>query len=779
MAKSKSRRFIPLEALSEDKGTYNRILDILTRNGINASSDVMLGVSASGNIKYRYPTDPANIQIIPKAKMGSSAAEVITSALNKASSPSYIAPAIYIKMVDRALPAEDMARLFPDICEQLEANNLAFYYEQSGILKALTPAGNGMFKERTLSNHDKGNRMAKVVRKVMDGEITVQEQAARVFSRKEEVKILEETFFREENASLERAALMYAKIDDNILYVYMCDPYNLYQKKILAQYDLLVEDACIDRDILREKVLSLLPEAVKEHNAIAESHLNAAADKLLCESLADYLRRFPGVKKAKVCGCKVSLTTAFGNVSMDTPVHFRAGTIEKLFERKIINQFGTVLYEKNISSQQAVEDEMVFQTDLIKKSLYISYGTGSTGLFARLKKEFDRITGLYSPVFSTLYDGDYFKPRELTISSVPIRYDLDNGSCLIDTPSAYVRGDLDGTVKGRPGEKLENYLHERTLKRCVKAMDIFSDALQQGGLKASYLSGDGILRGKTQLEIRHKNGIILKDWDGPDYKESIPAFRKYTRDWTAEILRQIREEDEEREQHLRRLLGPHVNNYLSRAIALLVCKNEPYIKEDSVIKNLRGLKERGYSRVTGIPESRCYNLIPTQEMEDLISNMAHDGTVSTRQLTGPYGGFFILRPTAMARALLQTAPYTDKEPELLYQEALDSPVTDDREAETVFEYLSAQAGPPELNWFFALLNLCYAHGFVCRDFNQYISSFASAPKEFLDYVRMQKGMDRDPVAKKVMAEITKRRRKIKDTVSLKTEGERNVEKEEG
>lgn len=150
----------------------------------------------------------------------------------------------------------------------------------------------------------------------------------------------------------------------------------------------------------------------------------------------------------------------------------------------------------------------------------------------------------------------------------------------------------------------------------------------------------------SEYEIKPEDSITsakLKKW----FKQARNEYQ--------EEQRKIKEEKYDKIRALKSYSSLLCNDAL-RAIA----KNEHYITETAIIKNLRGMAQTLNSRVEDIENSGKYETLTNEEIQSAIQQLLRDKLIYEKELKGTYGRFDILKLEDKANEIFST-PFKETE----------------------------------------------------------------------------------------------------------------------
>ena len=94
----------------------------------------------------------------------------------------------------------------------------------------------------------------------------------------------------------------------------------------------------------------------------------------------------------------------------------------------------------------------------------------------------------------------------------------------------------------------------------------------------------------------------------------------------------------------------------------LIIKNEQYITENAVVKNLRGMMQTLQSRIDDVENSGKYGLLTTDEVQKAINILNDEEIIFKKEIKGTYDWFDILKPCDIAKDILSVTYRTKKKP---------------------------------------------------------------------------------------------------------------------
>ena len=294
---------------------------------------------------------------------------------------------------------------------------------------------------------------------------------------------------------------------------------------------------------------------------------------------------------------------------------------------------------------------------------------------------------------------------------------------------------------------------EAGMKRFQSAVDFFKEAVSRSGLDIRYFDGKGILYGDTTVNVCLSEDSVQYKWETPLYKDGLVKWKKETARNIKAAIEAAKKREEEEKQQARNILGRLTGDFIAKDAAFFIEKNQGYITKNAVVNYLRGLKQTFGGKIIETDAGGRYKQISSKDVELVIDRMLTDEVIYARILKGTYGQFAILKPTRLSWRLCAL----DEEPvptKVLYKKANDGEVLSDVYSEQVFldickkEKLSSKD-------YLIILNLIGAKGFVCKYYDEYVSFFKNAPLEIRQYVAMKKEFTQDKLEKRIYSLIMK------------------------
>ena len=188
---------------------------------------------------------------------------------------------------------------------------------------------------------------------------------------------------------------------------------------------------------------------------------------------------------------------------------------------------------------------------------------------------------------------------------------------------------------------------KRNIKICKKACEALKT---EYGLCCRIKKGKLVIKGNRclgALTISSENKIISAD------------IKKWCKESRKNFEEEEKRKKEEKYDKIRILKS--YSNLLCIDVLRVIAKNERYITETAVVKNLRGMTQTLSSNVENIENSGKYEILTNEEIQTAIRQLLKDNLIYERELKGTYGRFDILKLEEKASDIFST-PFkeTDK-----------------------------------------------------------------------------------------------------------------------
>lgn len=194
---------------------------------------------------------------------------------------------------------------------------------------------------------------------------------------------------------------------------------------------------------------------------------------------------------------------------------------------------------------------------------------------------------------------------------------------------------------------------KKTIKICQKTIESLQAEGLQDDLNMSYALKDEniVIRGKRCL-----GKLII----APDEKITGTEIKKWLKNSRKEYELEQKRKQEEKEAELRSLQS--YGSLVAIDALRLIAKNERYITENAVVKNLRGMSQTLQSDIEDIENSGKYGLLTGEEVKKAIHILDNDGLIYQQEIGGTYGWFYILKLRDKAKDLLSIENKQKKKP---------------------------------------------------------------------------------------------------------------------
>ena len=192
---------------------------------------------------------------------------------------------------------------------------------------------------------------------------------------------------------------------------------------------------------------------------------------------------------------------------------------------------------------------------------------------------------------------------------------------------------------------------KKTIKICQKTIESLQAEGLQDDLNMSYALKDEniVIRGKRCL-----GKLII----APDEKITGTEIKKWLKNSRKEYELEQKRKQEEKEAELRSLQS--YGSLVAIDALRLIAKNEKYITENAVVKNLRGMSQTLQSDIEDIENSGKYGLLTGEEVKKAIHILDNDGLIYQQEIEGTYGWFYILKLRDSAKDLLSVENKQEK-----------------------------------------------------------------------------------------------------------------------
>ena len=247
------------------------------------------------------------------------------------------------------------------------------------------------------------------------------------------------------------------------------------------------------------------------------------------------------------------------------------------------------------------------------------------------------------------YVGDFLNPK---FKNGCIHFVLNNYSFAYDIANDFVTMDEQQKAELCLLTKRIN-TQKKAIKICQKTIDSLQAEGLQDDLNMSYALKDEniVLRGKRCL-----GKLVI----APGEKITGTEIKKWLKNSRKEYELEQKRKQEEKEAELRNLQS--YGSLVAIDVLRLIAKNEKYITENAVVKNLRGMSQTLQSDIEDIKNSEKYGLLTGEEVKKAIHVLDNDGLIYQQEIEGTYGWFYILKLRDKAKDLLSVEYKQEKKP---------------------------------------------------------------------------------------------------------------------
>ena len=110
---------------------------------------------------------------------------------------------------------------------------------------------------------------------------------------------------------------------------------------------------------------------------------------------------------------------------------------------------------------------------------------------------------------------------------------------------------------------------------------------------------------------------------------------------------------EERKNELKKQYHLYLDSYLARDIFECVSKNETYITQNAIVQLMRGTKVTLNANVLESRGDGFYSLYSADEVSDMVTEMLDSEILTSKEIDGTYGYFYILKIPQKTRLELE------------------------------------------------------------------------------------------------------------------------------
>ena len=256
----------------------------------------------------------------------------------------------------------------------------------------------------------------------------------------------------------------------------------------------------------------------------------------------------------------------------------------------------------------------------------------------------------------------------------------------------------------------------------------------------------GILNGDTKLTF-HMDGIPAFSYlyETAPYQQSVPEWKKTLQRNVKQITMLAAATKEERKNELKKQYHLYLDSYLARDIFECVSKNEDYITQNAVVQLMRGTKVTLNANVLESRGDGFYNLYSADEVSDMVKEMLDSEILTSKEIDGTYGYFYILKIPQKTRLELEElntlmgdeqSSWTETKQEEVRRNLRDGIAIPDSEAESflIYEIFRKEKSP---STYMDLINLArnpivlVLHKLEVRNY------FADAPEMVIKFVKLR------------------------------------------
>ena len=247
------------------------------------------------------------------------------------------------------------------------------------------------------------------------------------------------------------------------------------------------------------------------------------------------------------------------------------------------------------------------------------------------------------------YVGDFLNSKfkngciHFVLNNYSFAYDIANDSVTMDEQQ---KAELCLLAKRLNTQK-------KAIKICQKTIESLQTEGLQDDFNMSYALKDEniVIRGRRCLD---------KLTIAPGEKITGTEIKKWLKNSRKEYELEQKKKQEEKEAELRSLRS--YGSLVAIDALRLIAKNEIYITENAVIKNLRGMSQTLQSDIKDIENSGKYGLLTGDEVGKAVHILDNDGLIYKQEIEGTYGWFYILKLRDKAKDLLSVENKQEKKP---------------------------------------------------------------------------------------------------------------------
>ena len=196
-----------------------------------------------------------------------------------------------------------------------------------------------------------------------------------------------------------------------------------------------------------------------------------------------------------------------------------------------------------------------------------------------------------------------------------------------------------------------------TQKKAIKICQKTIESLQAKGLQDDFNMSYAL---KDESIVIRGRRCLGKLTIAPGEKITGTEIKKWLKNSRKEYELEQKRKQEEKEAELRSLRS--YGSLVAIDALRLIAKNEKYITENAVVKNLRGMSQTLQSDIKDIENSGEYGLLTVDEVGKAVHVLDNDGLIYKQEIEGTYGWFYILKLRDKAKDLLSIENKQEKKP---------------------------------------------------------------------------------------------------------------------
>ena len=194
-----------------------------------------------------------------------------------------------------------------------------------------------------------------------------------------------------------------------------------------------------------------------------------------------------------------------------------------------------------------------------------------------------------------------------------------------------------------------------TQKKAIKICQKTIESLQAEGLQDDFNMSYALKDESIVIRGRRCLGKLII---APGEKITGAEIKKWLKNSRKEYELEQKRKQEEKEAELRSLRS--YGSLVAIDALRLIAKNEKYITENAVVKNLRGMSQTLQSDIKDIENSGKYGLLTGDEVGKAVHILDNDGLIYKQEIEGTYGWFYILKLRDKAKDLLSVENKQEK-----------------------------------------------------------------------------------------------------------------------